>query len=159
MRALSILRVLTPAGWGLLAVALVLVVALLGHGLGLRWDPFGLAERRLRTAEARAAAAASDAVARGLEAEGRADQARRLQHHHQQAVAVERATALATAQARSAHDASIPLDPARADRLVRHDRELCRHAPAVCGAAPAGPAAGGDEALPAGPASRRGDAR
>ncbi|HZW16727.1 MAG TPA: hypothetical protein VFF66_10825 [Brevundimonas sp.] len=153
MRTLSPLRVLTPAGWGLLAVALVIVVAVLGHGLGLRWDPFGLTGRRLRAAEAQAAAAVSDAVARGLETEGMAEQARRLEHHHQQAVAIEQATAVAAAQAGSAHDASIPLDPARADRLLRHDRELCRLAPAVCGAAAIGPATGGDAALrPAAPA-------
>ena len=153
MRALSILRVLTPAGWGLLTLALVLAVVALGHGLGLRWDPFGLAGRRLRTAEAQAAAAVSDALARGLESEGRTEQAGRLEHHHQQALAVERATAVAAAQARSAHDASIPLDPARADRLVRHDGELCRLAPAVCRSAPAEPAAGGGDALRAGPTS------
>lgn len=147
MRAWSLLRVLTPAGWSLLVVALVVAVVVLGHGLGLRWDPFGLAGRRLRAAEAYAAAAVSDAVARGLESEGMAEQARRLEHHHQQALAVERATAVASAQARSAHDASIPLDTTRADRLVRHDRELCRLAPVVCGPATAGPAAGGDEAL------------
>ena len=153
MRPLSVLRVLTPVGWSLLAAALLLAVVVLGHGLGLRWDPFGLAERRLRTAEAHAAAAASDALARGLETEGMAEQARRLEHHHQQAVAIERATAVARAQARSAHDASIPLDPARAGRLVRHDHELCRLAPAICGPAPAEPAAGGGDALRSGPAS------
>ena len=153
MRAWSLLRVLTPAGWSLLAVALVAAVVVLGHGLGLRWDPFDLAGRRLRTAEAHAAAAVSDAVARGLESEGRTEQDRRLEHHHQQALAVERATAVAAAQARSAHDASIPLDTARADRLVRHDRELCRLAPAVCGPATADLATGGDDALHPGPAS------
>lgn len=154
----SFLRAPTPVGWGLLFAALVLAVVWLGHGLGLRWDPFGLAERRLRTAEAHAAAAASDALARGLEADGMAEQARRLEHHHQQAVAVERSTAVATAQARSAHDASIPLDPARADRLVRHDRELCRLAPVVCRSAPAEPAPAGGDALRAGSTSRETDA-
>ena len=147
MRAWSLLRVLTPAGWSLLAVALVGAAVVLGHGLGLRWDPFDLAGRRLRTAEAHAAAAVSDAVARGLESEGRTEQAGRLEHHHQQALAVERATAVAAAQARSAHDASIPLDPARADRLVRHDRELCRITPDICAAAAPDAAAGGDPAL------------
>jgi hypothetical protein len=151
VRALSFLRGLTPAGWGLLVAAVILAVVALGHGLGLRWDPFGLSERRLRAAETRAAAAASDAFARSLEAGGMAEQARRLEHHHQQAAAVGRATALAAAQARSAHDASIPLDPARADRLVRHDRELCRLVPAVCGSAAAEPAADGGDVLRAGP--------
>ena len=147
MKGLSILRVPTPLGWGLTVAALIVVAAVLGHGLGLRWDPFGLGQRRLERAEARVATADSDALARGLETEGMAGQARRLDQLHQQAVAAERATALATAQARSAHDASVPLDPARADRLVRHDRELCGLVPALCGAAPPDPAAGGDPAV------------
>lgn len=153
MRAFAILRALTPPGWGL-AVALA-VVALLafGRGLGLRWDPFGLADHRLAAAEARAAAADSDAAARRLEVEGAADQARRIDIHHQQAVSVARATGRAADHARSAHDASLPLDPARAARLREHDRRLCDLAPAVCAAAPADTAGGGDDALPAGPAS------
>ncbi|MDI6623463.1 MAG: hypothetical protein QME55_01925 [Brevundimonas sp.] len=145
------IRVLTPVGWAILAVTLVVAIAAVGHGLGLRWDPFDMTGRRLRTAEARASIAAADAGARRLEAEGMADQARRLDHLHQQSVAVERMTALAAAQARSAHDASHPLDPARADRLHRHDRELCRLTPALCGPAPADPAAGGGQTLRAGP--------
>ena len=147
MKGLSILRVPTPLGWGLTVAALIVVAAVLGHGLGLRWDPFGLGQRRLERAEARVATADSDALARGLETEGMAGQARRLDQLHQQAVAAERATALATAQARSAHDASTPLDQARADRLVRHDRELCRLAPDICAAAAPDAAAGGDPAL------------
>ena len=153
MKGLSILRILTPLGWSLSVAALIVVAAVLGHGLGLSWDPFGLGQRRLERAEARVATADSDALARGLETEGMAGQARRLDHLHQQAVAAERATALATAQARSAHDASIPLDTARADRLVRHDRELCRLAPPVCGPATADLATGGDDALRPGPGS------
>jgi hypothetical protein len=129
------------------AVLALTAVVVFAHGLGLRWDPFGLSGRRLRTAEARADAAVSEARARQLESEGRAGQARRLDDLHQQALAIERATAEATAQARSAHDASTPLDPARADRLLSHDRELCRLSPAVCGAAPPDPAGGGDEDL------------
>ncbi|HYD28255.1 hypothetical protein [Brevundimonas sp.] len=156
MKSPSILRSLALVGWGpmgrvLCLVALAVAVVALAHGLGLRWDPFGLAERRLRAAEARAAASASDAFARRLEAEGLAGQARRLDQSHQQTVAVERVTAETTAQARSAHDASTPLDPARADRLLRHDRELCRLAPAVCPSAAPGSAAGGDPAVRAGP--------
>ena len=57
MKGLSILRVLTPLGWGLSVAALIVVAAVLGHGLGLRWDPFGLGQRRLERAEARVATA------------------------------------------------------------------------------------------------------
>jgi hypothetical protein len=125
----------------------------LGHGFGLRWDPFGLAERRLAAAQVRAAVAESDAAARGLEVEGAAEQAVRADRHHQQAVSVAVATDRADTEARTAHDASLPLDPARAARLREHDRRLCELAPAVCAAAPADPAAGGGDAVPAGPAS------
>ncbi|MBX9460309.1 MAG: hypothetical protein KL785_03585 [Brevundimonas sp.] len=151
MRALSRLRF--PSGWIVPAVALAVLVIAVGHGLGVRWDPFDLSGRRARAAEARAAVAAADAGARRFESEGMAGQARRLEHLHQQAVTVARETAAAAAQARSASDASIPLDPARADRLLRHDRELCRLAPAACGPAEADPAAGGDPAVRAGPAA------
>jgi hypothetical protein len=136
-----------------LAVALAILLIAVGHGLGLRWDPFDLSGRRLRAVEARAAFAVADAGARTLEVEGMADQVRRLEHSHQQAVAVARATADATTQARSAPDESTPLDPARADRLLRHDRELCRLAPAVCGSSEADPAPSGNPTVPAGPAA------
>lgn len=147
------MRALFPAAvrWSVLAVALVIAAVAVGRGLGLRWDPFDLSGRRLREAEARAGIATADAGARRLEIEGMAGQVRRTEHLHQQAVAVARVTAGATAQARSAPDASTPLDPARADRLLRHDRELCRLAPALCSAAKADPAAGGDQALHPGP--------
>jgi hypothetical protein len=147
----NLLRFPTPAGWIVLAAALA-VLATVG-GLGLRWDPFDLSGRRLRAAETRAAIAVADAGARRLETEGMADQARRLEHLHQQTVAVARVTAAASAQARSAHDASTPLDPARADRLLLHDRELCRLSPAVCGPSPTDPAAGGGQTMLAGPAA------
>jgi hypothetical protein len=150
MKTPALLRTLTPWGWAL-AAAGVLAAALIGlHGLGFRWDPFGQAERRLRSAEAEASAAVADAAARRLEIEGAVEQARRLEDLHQQTVAVARETARAATQARSAHDADTPLDPDRRARLAGHDRELCRLAPAVCGTAAAGPAGGGDQTLRAG---------
>ncbi len=103
--------------------------------------------------EARAAAAGGDAAARRLEVGAAGDQARRLDEIHQQTVAVERSTARAATQARSAHDAETPLDPDRAARLAGHDRELCRLAPVVCGAAAPDPSPGGDDALRAGTAA------
>lgn len=148
-----------PAAWGLCLVAVAVAVVALGHGLGLRWDPLDIAGRRLRITETHAAASASDALARRLETEGLADQARRLDQSHQQAVAVTRATAEATTQARSARNASTPLDSARADRLLRHDRELCRLAPAVCAPASPGTAAGGDSTVRAGPSAADPDGR
>jgi hypothetical protein len=152
VRPLDALRALTPLGWSLAVAVLFMAALALGHGLGLRWDPFGLAGRRLAAAEARAATAESDAAARRLEVEGAADQVRRLDLHHQQARSVAVATVRAEIDARSAHDASVPLDPARAARLREHDRRLCKLAPAVCGPAAADPARGGGDAVPAGPA-------
>ncbi|MFA4894383.1 hypothetical protein [Brevundimonas sp.] len=117
MRGLAILRALGPLGWSVaVALALVAVVAL-GRGLGLRWDPFDLAGRRLAAAETRAVAAGADAEARRLEVEGAAEQARRLDIHHQQHLLVARATDHAVSHARNADDASNPLDPDRAARL------------------------------------------
>lgn len=144
----AFMRRLPLAGWFAVAAAGCAVLWIVGHGLGLRWDPFGQTERRLRAAEARAGQARSDAVARRLEAEGEADQARRLQQHHHQTLAVARVTERAVAQARSAHDADLPLDPARAARLGDHDRRLCELQPALCAAAAPDPADGGDDALP-----------
>ena len=158
MRAPSFLRLLTPVGWSLLAVALVVAIALAGHGLGFRWDPFDLNRRRIVSAETRAAAAEADAAARRLEVEGAAAQARRSDAHHRHVLELERATARAQAGARRAHDAEHPLDPARAGRLAEHDRELCRIAPPICIAAATEPAAGDDRSVPPGPAAGAPDA-
>ena len=67
MRTPALLRSLTSWG-GALVLAGALGAALIGlHGLGFRWDPLGLAERRLQAAEAGGSAAAADAVARRFE--------------------------------------------------------------------------------------------
>ena len=140
MTALLPFRRLASSVWLFVAVAAVVGLLVVGHAAGLRWDPLGLAGRRARTAEQRAATHASDAAARRLELEGVAAQGRRLDDHHQRALETARITAAAEAEARSAHDANISLDPARAGRLRAHDRELCRIHPASCfSAAPPGP--------------------
>ena len=137
----GLMRTLTPLGWLVLIGAAIVLLTITGRGLGLRWDPFSLQQRRLEVAEARAAQAKSAADARRIEAEGRAAQGARLVVHHRQTLAVERATVAAVTQARSAEDANHPLGPVRADRLRAHDRELCRFAPDLdgCAASP-GPA-------------------
>ena len=138
MRARDLMRVLTPLGWLALIGGVVVLLLAAGSGLGLRWDPFDLQKRRLETAQARATRAENDADARRVEAEGRAQQVVRLDNHHRQTLAVERATVAAVTQARSAPDANDPLDPVRAERLHAHDRELCRLAADLdgCAAAP-----------------------
>jgi hypothetical protein len=133
MRARDLMRTLTPLGWLALIGVAVLLLAVTGRGLGLRWDPFGLQQKRMEVAEARATRAESDADARRIEAVGQVDQAARVEIHHRQTLAVERATVAAVTQARSAEDANEFLDPVRADRLRAHDGELCRLAPDLGG--------------------------
>jgi hypothetical protein len=155
MRAESILRALTPLGWlATVAVVLTLGFALLG-GLGFRWDPLNLQQKRLAAVQtqARDAAATADAQAnaRRLEAEGAAAHARHVDHYQHRTTAAERATATAVAQARSADDAEHPLEHRRADRLRGHDDELRRLAPDLDGCASAAvPAGGGEAALRSG---------
>jgi len=131
------MRTLTPLGRLVLVGVAVLLLALAGRGLGLRWDPFNLQQRRLEVADARATYAESDAEARRIEAAGQGQQAARVEIHHRQTLAVQRATVAAVTQARSAEDANDPLDLVRADRLRAHDRELCRLAPDLDGCAAA----------------------
>lgn len=147
MRAVSILRALTPLGWlAAGAVVLALGFALLG-GLGFRWDPLNLQQKRLETARTQAREAAANAYtqanARRLETEGAAAQARRVDHYQNRTTAVERETATAVAQARNADDADHPLENRRADRLRGHDDELCRLAPDLAGCSSAAGLAGG----------------
>ncbi len=151
MNLSTVPRLLSVRGW-LTVVGVVLAlcaILILAQGVGLRWDPLDLAGRRLRAAAARADAAEADAAARRLEQSGEQEQRARLDHHHQQALAVARVTERAAADARSAPDADLPLDPARAARLLDHDRRLCDLAPAVCGAASPEPNAPGDDPVPA----------
>ena len=138
MRARDLMRTLTPLGWLALVGAAVVLLAIAGRGLGLRWDPFSLQQRRLEVAVARATQAEGDAEARRVEAEGRTAQTARVDIHHRQTLAVERATVTAVNQARSAEDANDPLEGVRTDRLRAHDRELCRLASDLdgCAAAP-----------------------
>ena len=143
-------RVLSPWSWGLGLAGVLGAGLIVADALGFRWDPLGLAERRLRAAETAASVAGVEVAARRLEVEAAAEQMRRLDELHHQTVAVGRATARVATQARSAHDAETPLDVGRMARLAAHDRELCRLAPAVCGAAAADPARSGDDALRAG---------
>lgn len=133
----GLMRALTPLGWLVLVGVMVLLLALAGRGLGLTWDPFNLQQRRLEVADARATYAESDAEARRIEAAGQGQQAARVEIHHRQTQAVQRATVAAVTQARSANDANELLDLVRAARLRAHDRELCRLAPDLDGCAAA----------------------
>lgn len=143
---------LRAGGWTAAVVAAVaLTVALLG-GLGFRWDPLNLEQRRRVRAEARASEAAASAKAEGEarrhEQAGTVAQLRRLEHFKQQEIEATRATAVAVSEAKRADDANTLLESRRADRLRAHDRELCRLAPDLAGCARASdPARDGEPPL------------
>lgn len=140
MNASTVLRTLMPLGWAAAVLTVLVVGVVLARGVGLRWDPLHLTERRLEAAQARAASAEHDASARRLEVEAGQAQALRADNHHRTLVAVAEATARTLEQTGQADDADIPLDEDRTRRLRAHDRRLCDLAPAVCGAASPGPA-------------------
>lgn len=133
-------RSLTPIGWIVAGVALLLAVAAIAWGWNnfWAWLPWS-GEARLNRAEARAGRAESDASARRLETQGNADQVRRTEAYGDIRVRVEAATAESLIQARSAPDATDPLAADRAARLRDHDRRLCDLAPASCPAATGAP--------------------
>ena len=137
----ALIRTLTPTSRLLVLGVAVILLAMAGGALGLRWDPFGFQQRRMERAEARAAWAEADGAARRAEVAGQMAQAVRLEAHHRKILAVERATVAAVIEAEEADDAKILLDVERAERLRAHDRELCRRAPDLDGcAAASGPA-------------------
>ncbi|MGX1802438.1 hypothetical protein ACWIDJ_08915 [Brevundimonas naejangsanensis] len=129
----GLLRTLTPLGWLAAFGVVVVLILIVGRGLGVRWDPLHLQARRLEAVQRRADQAEAQTAARALEAAARGRQVEALDAFHHHAEAVARATATAETRARTADDADTPLDPARAQRLRDHDRELCRLAPAVAG--------------------------
>ncbi|WP_296168921.1 hypothetical protein [uncultured Brevundimonas sp.] len=140
MRPPAVLRVLSPWGWGVMLALVLVLIVVIGRGIGLRWDPFGLTERRLEDAQTRAETLDRDLAARRLEVEGEQTQALRVARHHQTLNAVAATTARTLERTEQADDAEILLEADRADRLRDHDRELCRLAPEVCRSATAGPA-------------------
>lgn len=133
----GLVRTLTPLGWLSAFGVVVVLILIVGRGLGVRWDPLHLQARRLEAVQRRADEAEAWAAARALEAAARGRQIEALDAFRHQAEAVARATATAETRARTADDADTLLDPARAQRLRDHDRELCRLAPAVAGCAAA----------------------
>ena len=142
-----ILKTLTPLGRLAVGVAALAAAAVVLGSLGFRWDPLDLTRRRADRAEQVAATATAEAAARSAEAAGQAGQVARLDAAVRSTVALERATAASIQIARTADDASTPLDPHRTDRLRDHDRELCRISPGLLGC-PAAPDPAGDGDTP-----------
>ncbi len=144
-------RALIP-GWAkvlLIVAAVIVAVALISHHWNrlTAWMPWSV-ESRLERAEGQVedlrgdlATAAANADARATEAAANADQVRRVETVHRQVIELRDLTDPVIHEARSAPDASTPLDPDRADRLREHDRQLCEFVPGACAAAGAGEAA------------------
>jgi zona occludens toxin (predicted ATPase) len=84
-------------------------------------------------AQAKADVAVDHADAATLKDAGAVQQAVKVDTFNRQAVAVHDATATLSKHAGAAPDANSPLDPARATRLLDHDRQLCLMDPAACG--------------------------
>lgn len=145
-------RALIP-GWlklALIALAVIAAVAVVSHHWNrlTAWLPWSMesrlerAEDQVRDLGERLATAEADARARAAEAEGNADQVRRVETVHRQVIELRDVTDPVIHEARSAHDASTPLHPDRADRLREHDRRLCELAPGACAGAGAAAAPG-----------------
>lgn len=128
-----------PAVWRyllILGLAIMLLVAVVSFWNGLAAHIPFTAQWRANRAEAQRDHAQSDAANRGLEVEGEREQAARVETFHTSEVIIRDLTSRAETEARSAHDADTPLDPARADRLRAHDRGLCLQT-GLCAPAPA----------------------
>lgn len=135
------LRTLSPLGWLVSAVAVIVAIALIaGIWNGLwSWLPWS-AEAQLDRAEVRADTAEGDATARGLESQGNAEQVARTEAYGDIRIRVEGVTAESITRAQEAPDANDPLSDERAARLRDHDRRLCDIAPGSCpSAAPDAP--------------------
>lgn len=137
----------TPFGGVLAALMFVAFISLLvvaASSLGFRFDPFNSLALRANRAEATAAAAVSDAAARGIEAAGERDTAARVDVVVRQIEAADRVAFSLTSDARIAIDAKDPLDPDRARRLRAVDQQLCDARPAICPDNSAAPRDAGD---------------
>ena len=129
-------RTLTPLGWLVAGVALLIAIGFIAWGWNNMWSWLPWSdERQLDRAEARADTAESDASARKLESQGQAEQVARTEAYGDLRIRVEAATAETVTEARSAPDADDPLPADRAARLRAHDRQLCDLSPGVCSTA------------------------
>lgn len=157
-------RPLLP-GWlklALIVLAVIAAVAVVSHQWNrlTAWLPWSVesrldqAERKVTELRADLDTARREAAARSAEAEGNADQVRRVETVHRQVIELREVTDPVIHEARSASDASTPLDPDRAGRLRGHDRSLCELEPAACSGAgapaPPGGAGTGPDAVPSG---------
>lgn len=131
---LSDVRAFTPTHWILMAVAVscaIVAVFIVANGLGFRWDPLNLVEKRSDRAVASAGRARVDTSARRIEAAGAQTTTRQVER-----AAADRATATeivhryALQLEATTHDPKpIPDDGADLRDVLG---ELCHLRPAVC---------------------------
>lgn len=113
--------------------AVIIAVILIGRWAdGLTaWLPWS-DESRLERAEARADRAEADADARRIEVEYLDKQRDEVAEATRVIIETRTVTERAIVQAEAAPDASVEIDPDRADRLRGADRRLCELAPDLC---------------------------
>lgn len=152
-------RALVP-GW--VKVVAVIVASAAGIAIAAhQWDrlwnwlPWS-GERRLERVEGERDRLAAETAAQAAQIEALQEQGRRVDAVHRQVIELRDLTDPVIHEARSAPDASIPLDLDRADRLRGHDRKLCELAPGAC-AGSAAAAGDGDPAVPDRDPSRNAD--
>ncbi len=149
------LRKFTPTHWIMVAVVgvcAIVAVALIAGGLGFRWDPLNLVEKRADRAVAQAGRAKVDSSARRVETAGAQETTRLVER-----AAADRAAATGIVHRYAlqleapAHDHPNPIPDDGAD--LRHVfGQLCELRPTVCAdpghAAAAGDAGDGTPGLP-----------
>lgn len=136
------LRDLTLAGKAMAALVAVILIGLTVMAVSRWWDDLwdGLpwsTEQRLERAEARADTAQADADARRTEAVWLEKQQAEVAEATRVIIQTRTVTARAVVQAEEAPDATVEIEPGRAERLRGADRRLCELAPVQCAASPA----------------------
>ena len=128
-------RALAP-GWvkvGVAALAIIAAAAMAAHQWDRLWSWLPWSdERRLERVIDQRDRLAAEAAAQAAHIEALTSQARRVETVHRQVIELRDLTDPVIHEARSAPDASTPLDSRRADRLREHDRSLCELAPGAC---------------------------
>ena len=143
-------RAMIPVWLKVAAVALTVAAAagVAAHQWDRLWSWLPWSdERRLERVTDQRDRLAAEAAQHAAQLQALTEQTRRVDTVHRQVIELRDLTDPLIHEARSAPDASTPLDSARADRLRGHDRKLCELASGAC-AATAAAAGDGDKAVP-----------
>ena len=117
--------------WRLLGYIAAVLLILAGLNHAARFIPF-TPQWSAHRAVAKAERLEGQVSILEREATGQAEIATATETFHTREIIIREGTAQAIAEARSAPDATTPLDSARADRLRAADERLCLDAPALC---------------------------